>query len=972
MAQVKQKIKGEYTYPSEYTEIPDGALKSAKNCVINRDSIAEPRRGFNNYKSISSTGSDRSAQLLTYKTDLLSHYGSSISHDGADPFTQLTGTFAAPSHNDSYTPKVKYIEANSNLYFTSNAGIQKEDTVGGAITAAGAPKGLDVKLSLSSGTGFFTDSTQVAYRILWGKKDANNNLILGSPSQRTIIANSAGATRDVIVNFSIPASIDTTWFYQIYRSGISINVTTDPGDELQLVYEANPTATEITNKFISVTDSTPDTLRGASLYTDASQDGIQQANDTPPSAKDIALFKNCVFLANTIQKQNLTVTLLAAAGTAGINYRQVTGDTASGTNTILNLSATTGVAIGQVVSGIGIPAGTTVTNLVGTTATISANATATNATTTLEFADRLTFAGTTYDAYALDRSTSTITVTIAAPAVVTWTANGLQNGSIVKFSTTGALPTGITAGTTYYVVGVAANTFNIAATYGGAAITTTGVQSGVHTAIANDQRFKMASAGTPAQNIEQTAQSICSAVNRSAANTLVYAYYISNADELPGKIFLESRSLGASAFTAWATSHGTAFNPSLPTSGTTVQSQAEGKMNRLHLSKVQQPEAFPRAQYFDVGAQAKAFLRIIPLKDSLILCKEDGFFRLTGTEPSNFTVYPLDLTTILIAPETACTGNNQIFCLSNQGIATVTDTGVGVISRPIEDQLNPLLNYSNVRTTAFAFFYDTERQYIISVPTASTDTYAKKQHVYNTFTQAWSHWFRNATCGLINPNDNKMYFGSPTSNKLVQERKNNDYTDFADEDLAVTITAVSGTSVTLSDVTGVSIGDALSQGSLPFANVTAINVATNVLTMDVARGWSVAVATIRTSYECKVSFSSQYCQNPGIVKHIREVHAFFKTVVFSKAKLGFSSDIILGEDTVDINGFESFLWGFFGWGEIPWGGYTDLFKIRTWPHSDYQRCTWMNVSFIMQLAYGQFALAGLEYTFEPLTERTTL
>ncbi|WP_017993945.1 hypothetical protein [Rhizobium leguminosarum] len=77
---------------------------------------------------------------------------------------------------------------------------------------------------------------------------------------------------------------------------------------------------------------------------------------------------------------------------------------------------------------------------------------------------------------------STATITIAAPGAVTWTAHGLAVGDQVKFATTGALPTGLTAGTTYYVKTVTdANSFTLAATPGGAAITTTGTQSGVHT-----------------------------------------------------------------------------------------------------------------------------------------------------------------------------------------------------------------------------------------------------------------------------------------------------------------------------------------------------------------------------------------------------------------------------------------------------------------------------------------------------------
>lgn len=78
--------------------------------------------------------------------------------------------------------------------------------------------------------------------------------------------------------------------------------------------------------------------------------------------------------------------------------------------------------------------------------------------------------------------TSTVTMTIASPCVVTWTSHGLANGEAVQFVTSGALPTGLSASVTYYVVSTAANTFSVATTPGGAAINTSGSQSGTHTA----------------------------------------------------------------------------------------------------------------------------------------------------------------------------------------------------------------------------------------------------------------------------------------------------------------------------------------------------------------------------------------------------------------------------------------------------------------------------------------------------------
>jgi hypothetical protein len=79
------------------------------------------------------------------------------------------------------------------------------------------------------------------------------------------------------------------------------------------------------------------------------------------------------------------------------------------------------------------------------------------------------------------------TVTIASPAVVT-SPVPFANGTPIVLVNTGypsALPTGLSPGTIYYVINASGNTFNLAATAGGAAITTTGTQSGDHYILPN-------------------------------------------------------------------------------------------------------------------------------------------------------------------------------------------------------------------------------------------------------------------------------------------------------------------------------------------------------------------------------------------------------------------------------------------------------------------------------------------------------
>jgi hypothetical protein len=77
-------------------------------------------------------------------------------------------------------------------------------------------------------------------------------------------------------------------------------------------------------------------------------------------------------------------------------------------------------------------------------------------------------------------TSQTTTITIASPGVFT-VATAPITGTAVYFETTGALPTGLTAGTTYYVRNVSSTDFYVSSTLNGTPINTSGTQSGTHT-----------------------------------------------------------------------------------------------------------------------------------------------------------------------------------------------------------------------------------------------------------------------------------------------------------------------------------------------------------------------------------------------------------------------------------------------------------------------------------------------------------
>jgi hypothetical protein len=77
---------------------------------------------------------------------------------------------------------------------------------------------------------------------------------------------------------------------------------------------------------------------------------------------------------------------------------------------------------------------------------------------------------------------TTCTISVANPAVITLASHGFNAGDVIKFTTTGSLPTGMSISEKYFVLDdspPSVNSFQISLELGGTAIETTGTQSGV-------------------------------------------------------------------------------------------------------------------------------------------------------------------------------------------------------------------------------------------------------------------------------------------------------------------------------------------------------------------------------------------------------------------------------------------------------------------------------------------------------------
>lgn len=123
-------------------------------------------------------------------------------------------------------------------------------------------------------------------------------------------------------------------------------------------------------------------------------------------------------------------------------------------------------------------------------------------------------------------SLGSTTITIASPAVFTRSNHGLADGQLAYLTTTGALPTGLTANTRYFVRNATSTTFNLSTTLAGSLINTSGTQSGTHTL--SDGSFADLGREAGAQSHTHTRGNLAAAIGATNSSTVTIGYQAGN------------------------------------------------------------------------------------------------------------------------------------------------------------------------------------------------------------------------------------------------------------------------------------------------------------------------------------------------------------------------------------------------------------------------------------------------------------
>lgn len=714
---------------------PAGALSTADNAVIRRPGVVEPRRG---QKPDLDAGSNIDA-ITAFEGGVVFHQANGVLNQrvSAGVDAPFTGTYTAPT---GYP--MRFAEAGGGLYFTTNAGPYRLDSLSVDPVPAGTPPGLEGSGTTTGASGWLDNNHVVGYRFVWGSRDSDGALLLGAPSGRILVTNGSGGSRDVLLTIPIPDGITANvHFVQVYRTVIEATSSADdPGEDMALVAEVFPTASQLTAGSMTVTDISSFANGAAAYFSPSVGQGTLEAKEQPPLFTDAINFKGYVFGVVQAYRYYVNLTLLGVGGATtlalgdGLKIDAADGSWSEG---FIASAAPEGTQL------VGPPpiAAWAFTLSTGGTAAQNIEATARSLVRVVN-----TRAPHLYAQYVSGPGD--------LPGKIIISMRDL-GGSAPYVRATVNGETWVPALRVFQDVSLNRVANVVTATTAGAHHVTTGQVIHITSTDANFATGDYTVASTPSTTTFTYAETGINAAALGQEFNTTTEDVTMNQDAVPG---------------SWAHS---AF---------------------------QEPDAWPPRFRYQVGGPNTVLYRITAQGEALLFWTSDGLYRLTGNDDNDFTLRPLDPTIQLVGQSTPATLGNRAFALTSQGVVSVTELGVEKVSTPIDLALLPY--YASTDTfrevtdeAAFGIAYQSENEYMLFLPTSNGPAPGDlpvQAYVFNTQTGTWvrHEWewasinagtFEVAT-GVVNPSDNYLYLTS--GSWLTRERKDRALSDYQDADNA--------------------------------------------------------------------------------------------------------------------------------------------------------------------------------------------
>lgn len=125
--------------------------------------------------------------------------------------------------------------------------------------------------------------------------------------------------RAVAIRGYLPPDAASGDFERYYRSVSTTSTTVPPSDEMFEVYEAQITNTNVSNGYVDLTDTAPESTLSNPLYTNPQTgEGIDQADYPPPLYRDCAYWDGRMWYTNTTARQQFDLQMLGVGSPAGV------------------------------------------------------------------------------------------------------------------------------------------------------------------------------------------------------------------------------------------------------------------------------------------------------------------------------------------------------------------------------------------------------------------------------------------------------------------------------------------------------------------------------------------------------------------------------------------------------------------------------------------------------------------------------
>jgi hypothetical protein len=427
-----------------------------------------------------------------------------------------------------------------------------------------------------------------------------------------------------------------------------------------------------------------------------------------------------------------------------------------------------------------------------------------------------------------------------------------------------------------------------------------------------------------------------------------------------------------------------------------VLSSQSGRVNTLYRSKIEQPDAVPFLNFDPVGSEESPILRILKLRDSLIILKEEGVWKLTGETETDFVTKELDPSVKVLAPDAAVVLNNSVYCMSNQGVVKINESGTAIMSRPIEDELDRIQVLPNF-SLSFAISYEQEKRYILATPETASDTFPKLLWVWNYITKAWTRWKKNVNAGIVLFDTDELFLGHAEDTFVLKERKALSSEDYIDETLT-NFTVISsdttvdedGNTVSRSVIVYTYANATLSPGWLfehnsqeaiitevEFISGQSFRVTLDRLISFVGTsaggfwgllglighfgglpgvGGGAGTADLSISIPSKVHWASESAQQPQLLKQYSFAQIAMEDNDAKKHDLSFFSDYVSTQEKV---------------ANITTGNGANSTAVRTAIPKNYQKCRFLDVIYEHSRAKERFRILHLALSTRMISDKTT-